>query len=87
MITVEKSIVIKRPVEDVFAHVSDQTNAPHWQRGLIEVRRTTDGPMGVGTRHTFVRTFMGRRMEGSNEYTRWEPNKLVPSKPPPARWA
>jgi uncharacterized membrane protein len=77
MLTVEKSIVIGRPAEDVFAYVSDQTNAPRWQRGLLEVRRTSDGPIGVGTRHTFVRTFMGRRMEGSNEYTRWEPNKLV----------
>ena len=77
MIVVEKSVVIGRSVNDVFAYVSDQTNAPHWQSGLLEVRRTTDGPLGVGTRHTFVRTFMGRRMEGSNEYTRWEPNRLV----------
>jgi uncharacterized protein YndB with AHSA1/START domain len=77
MITVEKSIVIERPAEDVFTYVSDQTNATHWQRGLLEVRRTTDDPVGIGTRHTFLRTFMGRRMEGSNEYTRWEPNKLV----------
>lgn len=77
MITVEKSIVIDRRAEDVFAYVSDQTNAPHWQAGLIEVRRTTDDPVGIGTRHAFVRTFMGRRMEGSNEYARWEPNKLV----------
>jgi uncharacterized protein YndB with AHSA1/START domain len=77
MIVVEKSIVIGRSVEDVFAYVSDQTNAPRWQVGLLEVRRTTDSPLGVGTRHTFVRRFLGRRMEGSNEYTRWEPNRLV----------
>jgi uncharacterized protein YndB with AHSA1/START domain len=77
MITVEKSIVIGRPAEDVFAYVSDQTNAPLWQRGLLEVRRTTDGPIGVGTRHTVVRTLMGLRLELSNEYTRYEPNRLV----------
>ena len=46
MLTVEGSIVIGRPAEDVFAYVSDQTNAPRWQRGLLEVRRTTDGPIG-----------------------------------------
>jgi uncharacterized membrane protein len=77
VITVEKSVVIHRPAHDVFAYVSDQTNAPAWQGGLVEVRRTTDGAIGIGTRHTFVRTFMGRRMEGSNEYTRWEADKLV----------
>jgi uncharacterized protein YndB with AHSA1/START domain len=77
MITVEKSIVIGRPAAEVFAYVADQTNAPGWQRGLLEVRRTTDGPISIGTRHTVVRTLMGRRLELSNEYTRYEPNTLV----------
>jgi uncharacterized protein YndB with AHSA1/START domain len=77
MITVEKTISIGRPTAAVFALVSDQTNAPRWQRGLTAVRRTTDGPIGVGTRHTFERTLMGRRMDGSNEYTRYEPNERV----------
>jgi len=52
-------------------------NAPRWQRGLDEVRRTTDGPIGVGTRHTIVPTFAGRTLELSNKYTRCEPNKLI----------
>jgi uncharacterized protein YndB with AHSA1/START domain len=77
MITVEKTILIGCPTEVVFAFVSDQTNAPRWQRGLTTVRRTTDGPIGVGTRHAFERTMMGRRMDGSNEYTRYDPNELV----------
>jgi uncharacterized membrane protein len=77
MIKVEKSIVIDRPAQEVFAYVSDHTNAPRWQRGLLEVRRETEGPIGVGTRHTLVRAFMGRRMEASNEFTQYEPNRLV----------
>ena len=77
MIQLEKSIIIHRPIEEVFAFVDDQSNAPEWQDGLVEVRRTTEGPIGVGTRHTFVRTFMGQRMQGSNEYIEHEPNKCV----------
>ncbi len=77
MIAVERGIVIARSAKDVFAFVGDQTNAPRWQRGLTDVRRTTDGPIGVGTRHSFSRTLAGRRMEGSNEYTRYEPDSLV----------
>src|SRR5437660_10200184 len=77
MIKVEKSIVIDRRQEDVFDYVSDHTNAPRWQRGLLEVRRATEGPIGVGTRHTLVRKFMGRRMEANNEFTQYEPNRLV----------
>jgi uncharacterized protein YndB with AHSA1/START domain len=77
MIKVQKSIVIRRPIEEVFAFVGDQRNAPQWQHGLLEVRRTTEGPLGIGTRHTFVRKFMGRKMEASNEYVEYEPNKKV----------
>lgn len=77
MFVVEESTVIERAANDVFAEVSDQTNAPRWQRGLAEVRRTTAGPIGVGTRHSVVRTFMGRRLELTNQYTRYEPDRLV----------
>lgn len=77
MISLEESIVIGRPAPEVFAYVSDQTNAPRWQRGLLDVRRTTDGPIGIGSRHTVVRKFIGRTLELSNEYTRYEPGTLV----------
>jgi uncharacterized protein YndB with AHSA1/START domain len=77
MIRVEKSGIIERPIEEVFAYVGDQTNTPQWQAGLVEVRRTTEGPIGVGTKHTFVRTFMGRRMEADNEYIAFEPNRRI----------
>ncbi len=77
MINTEETIVIDRPVEEVFAYVADQTNAPGWQAGLLEVKRLTDGPIGVGTKHTIVRTFMGRRMEASNEYFAYEVGKQI----------
>ncbi len=77
MIKVENSGIINRPVEEVFAFVGDQTNARLWQSGVVEVRRTTDGPLRVGTTHTIVRNFMGRRMEATNEYVAYEPNKRI----------
>ncbi|MFE3441946.1 SRPBCC family protein [Nocardia sp. NPDC059180] len=77
MIEVSDSIQIDRPVDVVFDYVADQTNAPHWQDGLTEVRRTTDGPVGVGTAHSVVRTFLGRRLELTNEYVRFEPGREI----------
>lgn len=77
MIKVEKSGIINRPIEEVFAYVGDQTNAPQWQSGLVEVRRTTEGPLGIGTKHTLVRNFLGRKMKASNEYVAYEPNKRI----------
>ena len=77
MIKAEQSIDINRPIEDVFAFVADQSNAPRWQSGILQVRRMTDGTIGVGTRYTSVRKLMGRRLEASNEYTEYEPNKKI----------
>jgi uncharacterized protein YndB with AHSA1/START domain len=77
MINVEDSVVIRCPIEEVFAFVADQANAPRWQSGLLEVRRTTGGALGVGTKHTAVRKFMGRRLEATNEYVVYEPNKEI----------
>jgi uncharacterized protein YndB with AHSA1/START domain len=77
VIKAEQSAIIDRPIAEVFAYVGDQTKTPAWQSGLVEVRRTTNGPLGVGTKHTFVRTFMRRKMEADNEYVAYEPNKLI----------
>jgi uncharacterized protein YndB with AHSA1/START domain len=77
MIKVEDSIIVQRPIEEVFAFLADQTNAPRWQSGLLEVRRTTEGPIGVGTKHTAVRKFMGRRVEASNEFVEYEQNRII----------
>ena len=77
MIDVTTSVEIERPVREVFAFVADQTNAPQWQTGLHEVRRLTDGPIGVGSEHEFVRTFAGRRFSSRNRFVAFEPGRYV----------
>jgi hypothetical protein len=77
VIKVEKSTVIDRSSDDVFAYVADQANAVQWQSGIVEIRRLTDGPPGVGTKHAIVRTLMGKQMAVENEYVAYEPGRLV----------
>lgn len=77
MIHVEDSTVINRPIDEVFAYISDLTNAPEWQTGLLEVRRTTTAPLGVGAQFTFVRKFLGRKLEATNEFTQYLPNEVI----------
>jgi len=86
MINVHQSTIINRPVPEVFAFVGDQTNAPRWQRGLETVRRIGGGPIEVGTRHEFVRKLIGRRMSGQNEYTVYEPDRIVAFKATSGGW-
>jgi uncharacterized protein YndB with AHSA1/START domain len=77
MVTNEKIITINRPIEEVFAYVSDLPRGPEWQPGLVEVRRITKGPDGVGAQFSGVRKFMGRKMESVIEFTTYEPNKKL----------
>jgi carbon monoxide dehydrogenase subunit G len=55
--------VIGRPVEEVFAVIRDVARAPVWTPGMSEVRRTSDGPLGVGATMVYVGAFLGRRYE------------------------
>jgi uncharacterized protein YndB with AHSA1/START domain len=77
MIEEERSIVISRPIEEVFAYVSDLRHSAEWQAGLSEVRKVTYGPLGVGTRFVAVRKLMGRKLQLSSQFVAYEPNRMV----------
>lgn len=77
MITVEKSIHINKPVEEVFAYTSNYENATDWQGGVESVEVEGDANM-VGGKYTEVRKFLGREMKTTLVITEFERN---------ARWA
>ena len=77
MIRVEKSVVINRPVEEVFNYVSADDTYTKWQAGVEEV--IEHGPRNtVGSQFTEVRKFMGQEMRTTLELTEFMPN---------AKWA
>jgi hypothetical protein len=69
--------VIGRPVEEVFAVVQDVVKTPLWNPGLLEVRRTSEGPLGVGATMIYVGTFLGRRYESPVACTGFAENKQL----------
>lgn len=69
------SIVIDRPVETVFAYVTDVTNDPAWHTDILEAQKTSEGPIGVGTlRHARFKPAMGIS-EGDMRVVMFEPNR------------
>ena len=73
MITIEKSIIINKPVKDVFTFVTTEGNYKKFQAGVIEV--IEHGPRNtVGSSYTEVRKFMGQEMRITMEVTAIEPN-------------
>ena len=75
MAQVEISTTIKRPVEDVWAVISNVENNPKWSSAALEAKQTSPGPIGVGTTARFVGKFLGRRIESASEVTEFEPNR------------
>lgn len=45
----EDSIVIGRPVDEVLQFVADTSNDPKWHTTVVEVRKTSAGPVGLGS--------------------------------------
>jgi len=40
---------VHRPVEETFDYLADLANEPEWNPDASNVRRTSDGPVGLGT--------------------------------------
>lgn len=75
MTKIERSIVIDRPVDEVWEFVHDTADNILWQTTLAESEKLTEGPMDVGTRVREVRHFLGLRIESTWEMTEYEPNR------------
>ncbi len=80
MLKLDLSITINRPVEEVFAVLSNPENGPKWSSGSSEAKITSQGPIGVGTRYRSVRQALGRRIESETEITEYEPNRRYATK-------
>lgn len=77
MTKMEMSIVINRPVEEVFEFVTNPENEPLYRSGLLESEITSEGPYGVGTTTREVSQFLGRRIETTAIITEYEPNRKI----------
>jgi carbon monoxide dehydrogenase subunit G len=80
MVKLEISTVINRPVEEVFAFLSIPENDPKWISSSNDVKKTSEGPIGVGATFRTVVRFLGRRIEGESEFTEYEPKRRYATK-------
>jgi carbon monoxide dehydrogenase subunit G len=60
------SAVIDKPIAEVFAFLADGTNDPKFSPRVQEIRKTTDGPIGVGT--VFESTVKDAGMKSSRRF-------------------
>ena len=55
--------VIARPVDEVFAVLTDLEQMPLWVPGMTEASVMSDGPLEVGSALLYRRAFLGRGLE------------------------
>lgn len=74
---VEGSARIPAPPEAVFAYLADLDNVADWQGGVTSARRTSDGPMGIGSTAIVIRELMGQRLEAPLTVNAYEPPRRI----------
>jgi uncharacterized membrane protein len=75
----ESTVIIERPVEEVFGFVLDLTNIPSTDPSVRSVEKTSEGPIEAGT--TFLMRQeappVGKVREATVRYTAVEPNRNI----------
>jgi uncharacterized membrane protein len=69
----ENTIRIERPVDEVFAFLSNFENIPKWNYYVLEVRQLSENPIGVGTTYHQIR----KTDEQDFRIIEFEPNHTV----------
>jgi uncharacterized protein YndB with AHSA1/START domain len=77
MPALEASVLIARPVDEVWEYLTTAENLPVWLPVLDAVTQITDGPVGVGTRWQGTMRFLGIAFTALVEFTHCEINKAA----------
>ena len=80
MINVQVSIVIHQPLEEVFAFLSNLENNLKWRPRMIEARKISEGPIGVGTTYRMINNFFGQHLEGEAVVIEYKLNRIYATK-------
>jgi|SRR5215210_1566302 len=71
------TVEVDRPVEEVFAFLSDGENDKRFSPRVLEMKKTTDGPPGVGTVYASTVKDAGMKTERQFEYTAFDPPNRI----------
>jgi uncharacterized protein YndB with AHSA1/START domain len=68
---------VNRPVKEVFRAWAALERSPEYSAAVLERRRVTQGPVGLGTRYHAVDRWPGRTVEFTVEITDYDPPRRI----------
>jgi uncharacterized protein YndB with AHSA1/START domain len=74
------TVVIDRPIEEVFTFLANGENDPKFSPRVLEIAKTTDGPPGVGTVYASTVKDAGMKTKREFKLTEFDPPTRI-------RWA
>jgi uncharacterized protein YndB with AHSA1/START domain len=74
------TVVIDRPIDDVFAFLADGENDPKFSPRVLQIAKTTDGPPAVGTVYASTVKDAGMKTKREFKLTEFDPPTRI-------RWA
>jgi len=73
MPVIDETVVIARPVGEVFAFLMLAENLPRWDSSMLECVQVGSGAVTVGTRYRGASKILGRRIEWTTEVVEFVP--------------
>ena len=75
MTRIEKSIIIKKPIDEVFGYASDWEKWSDWFEGVSDFKPTTETKKGNGSRYAYKAKMMGLTVQVETEIHDFVVNK------------
>ena len=73
----ERTIVVNRPIQDVFEYLSDGTNNMQWRSGVVQIERTSAAAGAGATYRQVLKGPGGRSIDGDYVITDYSPPRQL----------
>lgn len=77
MVKVEKSVIVKAPVEKVFDYMAEAKSNLEWIPGMMDIRDFQDTDNHIGAHFRWTYKMAGIRFEGETTTLEWVQNKKM----------
>lgn len=71
------SIVIRRPIAEVFAYMDDVSREKEWQPNLRSAEKSPAGPTRAGTEKRYENRFLGRKVKNTYVVQEFERDRRI----------